>query len=491
MTCKNVRPVCAESNPVHGDPGTMARDRAPAPSSTGLTFSATPDCIWSRLMQGCYPSATQSKIHLLATNLSFLEHVHNEPRDSCLAGGVASPERLHDQDNRPAYSEQMNNHSQSVAAMAHLRETVKTLTPDELHLTADQFHSLKIYLNHKINDLAPYYTQMGNLDLLAGEGHRAWKRTCNVTSLSMAVEGLGVGPSGFNGDWALLERIATALEPWRVAQQIAEDKRVAKIRAKGAREHPKGKRAGPATVRGDDDWGACYSTLDGLRMPDFVQHVAVYTMFTDPPSTGKIKKVSRRAPESAFLQDVLAARNQAAAAVLSTDMLVKLAGQFGVRATPRFMESYGTVNRDLKETKKAEESFIRRRLEALQKQTGKELEKNSTEEKQAVEDIHSEDGFKKLQDHEKDDQDRLAKLKRNWSKNVDDYRDRVLKEVKPRTDEGAQIVVNRPGHFMKLHSIEPEGLLMDDPWTEGKRHLVLWAEAYEQGYFRSYIVLTR
>jgi hypothetical protein len=485
MTWKSTRPICAESNPIHSDPGTSARDRAAVHSSTGLSFSAPPDWIWSRVMYGCFPFSTQRKIRLLASNLSFLDQVHNEPHDSSLEGTVRNPQRLHDADSRAAYSEHVNNHSQSVAAMAALKQTVKSLTPDELQLTAEQFNALKIFLNQKINDLAPYYTQMGNLNLLGGEGHRAWKRTCNVTSLSMALEGLGIGPSNFGGDVALLERIGAALEPWRFQQELAEDQRVAKFRAAAqakAAKPRKGKPPGKVNVASEDDWGQCYSTLADLRMPDFLQHVAVYTVFTDPSVAGKKKKPGRLAPEAAFLKDVLAARNQAAGLILDTGMLVRLAGQFGVeaqnssfalKAQAHGIKSYGTVNRDLQDWKKKEESYVK-----SQEKAKKEVDTESPE-------------YQEILSHEQADKDKLADLKSRWSQNVAAYRAQVMKEVAPKLDDGAQVVVNRPGHFMKLHSIETAGLVMDDPWTEGKRHLVSWSEAYEKGYFRSHIVLTR
>jgi hypothetical protein len=486
MPVKNVRPVCAESNPIQSDYGTSARDRAPINSSTGLSVSAAPDWLWSQIMHSCYPASTQAKISILARNFSFLDQIHSESRDSALGGSVRSPQRLHDAESREAYSEHMDNHAQSVTAMASLRDTVKSFSPDELQIAADQFAHLKVYLNLRINDLAPYYTQMGNINVLQGEGHRAWRRTCNVTSLSMALEGLGIGPSNFRGDAVLLERIAAALEPWRVAQEVIEDQHVAKLRAaaraNAAKRKPKGKIPGAINVPSEDDWGQCYSNLNGLRMPDFVQFVAVYTVFTDPAVAGKNQKRGRLAPEAAFIADVLSARNVAPGLVLSTDMLVRLARQFGVEsqnasvaisASSGGVQSYGTVNRDLHDWEGKEKNY----KEKLQKDKA---------------DLDEDDpAYKKIKLQEKQDQDKLEALKGDWDKNVAKYRAEVLKDVLAKTEDGAQVIVNKPGHFMKLHSIEHDGLRVDDPWTPGKRDLVSWSEAYKQGYFRSYIILTR
>ena len=492
MTCKSTRPTCPDSNPQHSDVGTSARDRAPVPSSTGLWFSATPERTWEHVLQSCFPNSTQNKVRLLATNLSFLEQVHTEARGSSLGGGIRHAQRLHDADSREAYSEHGGNHSQSVAAMAMLRQTVQGLTPDELQLTAEQFHGLRIYLNQKINDLAPYYTQMGNINLLAGEGHRAWKRTCNVTSLSMALEGLGVSPSNFTGDKRLLERIVTALEPWRLSQQVEEDKRAAKAKAAALSKH-KGKRRGPVNMPEDDDWGVCYSRLDDLRMPDFVQYAAVYLAFTEPPGRGKKKgSTGRLAPEKAFLVDVLAARRMAAGMVLSSDTLAKLATEFGLpKPQTGSIENYGTVNRDLKDWHSKEEAFVQNQMAAFQKETKQKLVPGSSAEQEELNKIRESSNFKDITNHEQKDRDKLALLKKNWGPNVLAYRNRVMKEVLPKTDGGAQVVINRPGHFMKLHSIDPDGLVMDDPWVEGKQHLVPWSDAYEQGYFRAFIILTK
>jgi hypothetical protein len=496
MTCKSMRPACPESNPMHSDLGTSARDRAPIPGSTGLSFSATPAWTWSQITQRCYPAPTQNKIRLLATNLSFLDQIHNEPRDLPLTGGVSSAQRMHDAESHTAYAEHMDNHSESVAAMANLRETIKKLTPDELQVPVDQFHTLITYLNQKTNDLAPYYTQMGNINLLEGERHRAWKRTCNVTSLSMALEGLGVGPSQFSGDLALLERIGAALEPWRFDAELAEDKRVAKHNSQVAKRNAKGKRKGAtvSNISPEDDWGACFSSLDKLRMPDFVQYVAVYHAFNHPQASGKKKRVSHTAPEKAFLQDVLVARDHASGSILSTDTLVQLAKEFeGVQATSGTIEEsiYGTVNYDLKKTKREEKNYVKEQLEKFQKDTAQKLVKGSPEEQQEIEAIRSTADYKKLADQEQADENEIAPLRAQLEKNVNIYRKHVMNKIQPKTDDGAQVVINRKGHFMKLHSIQPEGLIMDDPWVPGKNSLVKWRQAYEEGYFRSYIILTR
>jgi len=496
MTCKSMRPACPESNPMYSDPGTSARDRAPNPGPMGLFFSATPAWTWSQITQRCYPASTQNKIRLLATNLSFLDQVHNEPRGAPLAGNVSSPQRIHDAESRAAYSEHMDNHSQSVAAMASLRETIKKLTPDELQVPMDQFRALIIYLNQKTNDLAPYYTQMGNINLLEGEGHRAWKRTCNVTSLSMALEGLGVGPSQFSGDVALLQRIGAALEPWRFGEELAEDQRVADLKARAAKRNAKNKHKGASapTIASEDDWGACFSSLDKLRMPDFVQYVAVYHSFNHSHATGKKNRVGHTAPEKAFLQGVLVARDHAAGSILSTDTLVQIAKQFeGVQATSGTIDEsiYGTINYDLKKTKREEKKYLKEQLEKFQKHTAQRLVKGSPEEQQELETIRSTSRYKELSNQEQKDENQLAPLKAQFEKNVEAYRKHVMNQIQPKTDGGAQVVVNRKGHFMKLHSIQSDGLIMDDPWVPGKNSLVKWRQAYEEGYFRSYIILTR
>jgi hypothetical protein len=144
-----------------------------------------------------------------------------------------------------------------------------------------------------------------------------------------------------------------------------------------------------------------------------------------------------------------------------------------VGAYAREIQSYGTVNRDLDDWKGKEKSF----KQNLAKDK-KELDENDS-------------GYQDIKHHEKEDEDKLEGLKGDWDKNVASYRAQVLREVLKKTGDGAQVIVNKPGHFMKLHSIETSGLRMDDPWTPGKRHLVSWSDAYKQGYFRSYIVLTR
>jgi hypothetical protein len=66
-----------------------------------------------------------------------------------------------------------------------------------------------------------------------------------------------------------------------------------------------------------------------------------------------------------------------------------------------------------------------------------------------------------------------------------------LREVTPWINQGGQIVVNRPGHYLRLQSIDDSGVTLDDPGDEGKNYHVTWAESNSIGHFRSWQVFKK
>ena len=52
----------------------------------------------------------------------------------------------------------------------------------------------------KLARIAPFYTQQANANILSTTTTKAAMRTCNVTTVSMVLEGLGKTTGDFNGN---------------------------------------------------------------------------------------------------------------------------------------------------------------------------------------------------------------------------------------------------------------------------------------------------
>ena len=144
-----------------------------------------------------------------------------------------------------------------VQAVAQVRNLIQGLTAAELGVDQPTLAQIQAHYFSRLNTLTPYYTQMANLDLLYSETtvkdkkgtvtvkkqKEAWERTCNVTSMAMTLEGLGVKIEDFKGNAALMERIAGHYDIKDVTQ---------------------------------------------LRLPDFLQLVAIYLSFKGKPSSAEV-----------------------------------------------------------------------------------------------------------------------------------------------------------------------------------------------------------
>jgi hypothetical protein len=259
-----------------------------------------------------------------------------------------------------------------------MRKVVNSLTTRELGVVASVLRRIKGYYHRRLNSYAPYFTQMANRNLLWKKTGRktseAWRRTCNMTSLAMALQASGVTTSDFAGDKALLAEIGRKYEP--------------------AIES--------------------FGDLESLRMPDFLQLVAIYIKYEG-------------GNDAEFDKRVDTARQKAAKMISTTlQAFESIAATFGVR--------------------RVKQGFIR--------STGSQKEKNI-------------------------------------QTDVQEYKAQVLKGLGPWLDVGGQVVVNRPGHYVRLESIDDDGIVIDDPATKGKNFEMSWKEANEGGYFRSYQVFLK
>jgi len=137
-----------------------------------------------------------------------------------------------------------NKRDQLVAQIAQLRGRIKGL--NLVGVDPEEARAIRAWGYRQVNELSPYYSQGRNANILEASGS---SRTCNLTSLAMTLEALGLSAASYTGDMALLEQIRSAST----------------------------KEGGATKKELDEAWGQNKEKkgVGGLRMPDFLQLVAV------------------------------------------------------------------------------------------------------------------------------------------------------------------------------------------------------------------------
>jgi|GEM_PF-2227399 len=297
------------------------------------------------------------------------------------------------------------------------RDIINSLAAKVLGVTKRVLLEIKSYYHRLINTYTPYYTQMANINFLWKGGSKAWRRTCNVTSMSMVLNALGVSPGDFTGDRTLLTRIGTYHK-----SDLTD-----------------------------------FSDLTALRMPDFLQLVVIYIKYQTASGTRFEQRAGRA--------------RKAAAKIISRSLKIfeQIAHLFKVKKTKTgFIPSYGAQ-------KKALEKKINKKKQKLRK-------------KHNAKTISDTEFNKQMSELNRQLQDLPDKLKSYTARK---YKQRVMAQVGPLLNAGGQIVVNRPGHYVRLEGFDKKGIIIDDPASKGKNFRISWTDANNTGYFRSYVVFTK
>lgn len=130
-----------------------------------------------------------------------------------------------------------------VTRIAGLRAQIESM--NLAGVPAEEARAIRAWGFRQVNELSPYYSQGRNANILEGTS----TRTCNLTSLAMTLEALGVTSANYTGDMTVIEQIRNASKSQGGSTKKELDA------AWGKNEHKQG--------------------VDGLRMPDFLQLVAV------------------------------------------------------------------------------------------------------------------------------------------------------------------------------------------------------------------------
>ena len=351
----------------------------------------------------------------------------------------------------------MDRRKKVVDAIANCRSMIKELNASDVGGQAALLPRVQASFYGLLNSASPYYTQMANISLL---GKGAWEWTCNVTSLAMTLEALGVTAGDFKGDLGLLSAIAQCLDPGRF-KTVAD--------------------------------------VTSLRMPDLLQLVVIYNQ-----DTGKLLGEHQRGgqgsrPSKPFAGLVTEARNAARPRVSSTlDVFVEVAQQFkGVSVNYSGAGSAGTkeLTASAKRTRAVKRLLkTKRRLAQIESQLAK-LERQSHGGQARTASKLTEELEKRNSEREQLEGS-IGKLSASLpattsADNVKNYGLWAISTLRPLLDQGKQLVVNRPGHYVRLESVGVDGVLIDDPAFLGKQILLSWEEAYQEGFLRSWVVVSK
>ncbi|MFI7496033.1 hypothetical protein ACH9D2_15125 [Kocuria sp. M4R2S49] len=295
-------------------------------------------------------------------------------------------------------------------------------------------------VNRALNELSPYYAQSTNMDVLEGKAQAVDlgtetsvnTRTCNITSVSMALEALG--KSSADHDAGRRDAVVAAAT-------------VFSAQVRGAAH----------TV------GGAEAALAGLRLPDFVQLAAIAHELGAGRGGTAVREAARRAW----------------ARILSIAFLATLAESFGAHAEIKDFDldtaAEGTDYQALHAAGK--------HRSAVEKLTDK---RNQMEAATGAKRDRLEREYDRLY------ASMQAKLRlRTDDISVAAYRQNVLSVIGPELDAGAQIVVYLRGHYVRLQAVHADHVVVDDPGQKARANRkVTYEEARAMAYFKKRLVIT-
>lgn len=350
----------------------------------------------------------------------------NNAAVNAVAHQLADAEKAFGEIKQDNHEEQGKARDSHVATLGMLRSAVGAL--DSAGLDKAIAGQVKARLYRAIQDIAPYYSQGRNVNVLEGDS----TRTCNITSLAMTLESLGKSAADFKGN---------------------KEKVLAAANYSPYRDRIKGTAQGTVGGKGGD-----WSQMVGLRLPDFLQFVA-------------IAECASGTSDSAILEGAQEAWNK----ILSIYFLENLANKFGVSGD---IKSFTTTPGKKKEGFAALDKFgaaNRKDAEALTDARNKAEASGSEKDKAA---------YEKLLAKEQDIMNGNGKL------DIDDYKAAVIAEVGADLDSGAAVVVAITRHYVRLQAIHDDHVVVDDPGQAHRANRkVLWEEARAMGYFKYRLVL--
>ena len=360
------------------------------------------------------------------------------------------------------------NRDKLVATIGELRLALTALNAPAVAPDALAALKTRVYLH--IQDLSPYYSQFRNVDILeqftAGDTNT---RTCNITSLSMALESLGATPGTYDAKrMPIVQRVAGYF--------MDEKNRAAGVMKKDGTHAKAGEGKGLADA--DIHLGTGLTTL---RMPDFVELAAIAEHCTETSSDAEINEARWKAWDeilSIFKLETIAKRFHVGTETAALKVGGKNVGNdlfnFGGIKTGK-----GEYDNNRMNTEYLVDA--RNTLEQLKAAGKSETDKEYKQAKTKYDTLLAKD---------KDALDGKG-AKNAAAPELDAYKQAVLEQVGKPFEQGKAVVIALYGHFTRLQGIDDKELTIGDPakWTTGQHRKVLWEEARAMGYFHHFLLL--
>jgi len=357
-----------------------------------------------------------------------------------LAGVLALNKKLRATRSQATYFEvKGKDRAVMVERIGVVRAQLATLGPSE----DPNIVAFCVAVNHRLEEIAPYHFQ---LNIPTIESPEKWS-TCNVTSLAMCLEVLGIGPSSYPAsEHKKLLAVASVFKGDIAQARLAAD--------------------------GTD---ASLSSLMGLRFPDFLELAAVVEFITSAEPGH---------------DEVVAAAVKAVRAKAQGPFLKELARKFGAPAKdkPIRWDPSRTRDENRETTDKLNDYDSAHRgngghgVEQLS--TARNIAEKATDPKTKAADTKRYEALLPKQ--------RAALEGEGIEKDLslESYKSAVIRELAPELDAGRGVIAGLYMHWTRLYGIDGDHILVQDPgaWNRTEINLT-WAEARAMGYFWATIVV--
>ncbi|HWO25449.1 MAG TPA: SH3 domain-containing protein [Kofleriaceae bacterium] len=437
--------------PFVGSGGDADGKRQPTTPTTTTTTTPTPDPTPTTTKTPAtttsktspVPSLTPGDLH--DESLEQMVTALNLPQVTSIAGDLAGlkAKSRELQEKASRKEERGKGRDDLVASIGAVRTKLAAL--DGAGADPKQVTAFKAAVYRALNDIAPYYFQSRNIDIL--ETPPADKtRTCNITCLGMALESLGRSPASFTGDRAAVLAAARVYQHKVVGDDVSD-----------------------GAVDATAGTGTSWDKLAGMRFPDFLELAAIAHEMKGPPTDENVKAGAKLAWD----------------AILKWDNLKQLGRQFGASVQIKMFDATG-IKTDRKQKTVSDEKVIdqhgdknrmpveayinaRNKADASGKETDRaKLEKLRPAYEQAI----AGEGI----------EDRLS---------LDAYKQHVIDHIGADLNAGAAVIVGLAGHFVRLQAIHEDHVVVDDPARDTRSGTKLtFAEARAMGYFHMRFVLS-
>jgi hypothetical protein len=397
------------------------------------------------------PSAGQSSAPVLAPvpsaavtdeRLSSLVAALRSPEAEAIAGALAGLQAKSRGLPKNRSEAQGKGRDELVAGIGALRAQMDRFNGSGLD--AAKLKAFRVAVFHAIQDLSPYYFQSRNVDILETYDTT---RTCNMTVLGMALEGQGRNADDYTGDREAVKAAARLYQHRLVVNDLDKV---------GAVDATAGQ-------------GVAWSNLIGMRLPDFLQLVAIAQATNGDLSDEGVKAAHAKAYKNVTVWSNILEMGK----MFKTTAQQKLFDPTGTRETKEnkrkgIKHDYKVLKQHGNKNRTPVEKFInqRNKADASGKQKDKDaLEKLRPAYEAAIADPGTDSGL-----------DERA--------TVDVYRDHIIENVGADLDAGASVIAGLSGHFVRLQSIHDDHVLVNDPARDTRSSTKLtWEEARAMGLF--------